>query len=561
MATSIPPHNVAEICDALQHLIKTPNARTETLLGYMPGPDFPTGGVLSETRETIVEAYKTGRGSLRVRARWVKEDLKGGGWQIVITEIPYQVAKGKLIEKVAELLQEKKLPFLDDIQDESAADVRIVLVPKSRNVDPEHLMEQLFRTTDLETRFGLNMNVLDANQVPRVMSLAEALRAYLDHRREVLQKRSRFRLAEIERRLEILEGYLKAYLNIDAVIRIIRTEDDPKAVMMKKWQLTDLQADAILNMRLRALRKLEEVEIKTEHTNLTGERKTLTALLKSEDKQWEKISGEIAELKKRYGPKTDLGRRRTELGEAPSAVIIPIESLVEREPATVICSAKGWIRAMKGHVEDTAEIKFKEGDRAKFEIKCETTDKILVFGTNGKFYTLGVDKLPGGRGHGEPVRLMIDLGNEQDIVQLLIHKPGQKLLVASADGRGFIVNSDDVVAQTRSGKQVLSLPDGVEAQVCTPAEGNMVACIGENRKMLLFPIDQVPEMARGRGVMLQKYKDGGLSDAKVYTKSEGLSWRLGDKTRTETNLRDWIGERAQAGRLPPQGFPRGNKFT
>jgi topoisomerase-4 subunit A len=393
------------------------------------------------------------------------------------------------------------------------------------------------------------------------MPLNEVLRAYLDHRREVLQRRTRFRLAEIARRLEILEGYLKAYLNIDAVIRIIRTEDDPKAVMMKKWDLTEIQADAILNMRLRALRRLEEVEIKTEHKTLTGEQKELNALLKSEDKQWDKISGEVAELKKRYGPKTELGKRRTELGEAPSAVVIPIESLVEREPATVICSSKGWIRAMKGHVEDTSEIKFKEGDRAKFELKCETTDKLLVFGTNGKIYTLGVDKLPGGRGHGEPIRLMIDLGNEQDIVQLLIHKPGQKLLVASADGRGFVVNSDEVLAQTRSGKQVLSLPDGVEAQVCTPAEGDMVACIGENRKMLLFPIDQVPEMTRGRGVMLQKYKDGGLSDAKVYVKKDGLSWRLGDKTRTETNLRDWIGERAQAGRLPPQGFPRGNKFT
>ncbi len=561
MATSIPPHNVAEICDALQHLIKTPNARTETLLGYMPGPDFPTGGVLSETRETVLEAYKTGRGSLRVRARWEAEKQKGGGWQIVITEIPYQVAKSKLIEKIAELLQEKKLPFLDDVQDESAADVRIVLVPKSRNVEPEHLMEQMFRLTDLEIRFGLNMNVLDANQVPRVMSLAEVLRAYLDHRREVLQRRTKFRLAEIDRRLEILEGYLKAYLNIDAVIRIIRTEDDPKAVMMKKWDLTDLQADAILNMRLRALRRLEEIEIKTEHKNLSAEKKELSALLKSEDKQWETIAGEIGELKKRYGPKTALGRRRTEIGEAPSAIVIPLESLVEREPATVICSAKGWIRAMKGHVEDTSEIKFKEGDRGKFELRCETTDKLLVFGTNGKVYTLGVDKLPGGRGHGEPIRLMIELGNEQDIVQLLIHKPGQKLLVAAADGRGFIVNSDEVLAQTRSGKQVLSMPDGVEAQVCTPAEGDMVACIGENRKMLLFPIDQVPEMARGRGVMLQKYKDGGLSDAKVFAKSEGLTWRLGDKTRTETNLRDWIGERAQAGRLPPQGFPRGNKFT
>jgi topoisomerase-4 subunit A len=419
----------------------------------------------------------------------------------------------------------------------------------------------MFRLTDLEIRFGLNMNVLGADQVPRVMSLPEVLRAYLDHRREVLQRRSKHRLAEIERRLEILEGYLIVYLNIDAVIRIIRTEDDPKAVMMKKWKLTDLQADAILNMRLRALRKLEEIEIKTEHKNLTNEKRDLNALLKDEGRQWEKINGEIGELKKSYGPKTELGRRRTELGEAPSAEIIPLEALIEREPVTVICSQKGWIRAMKGHVEDTAEIKFKEGDRGKFEIKCETTDKLLVFGTNGKFYTLGVDKLPGGRGHGEPIRLMIDLGNDQDIVQLLIHKPGQKLLVASADGRGFVVNSDDVIAQTRNGKQVLSLPDGVEAQVCTPAEGDMIACIGENRKMLLFKLDEVPEMARGRGVMLQKYKDGGLSDAKVYRKSEGLSWRLGDKTRTETNLRDWIGERAQAGRLPPQGFPRGNKFT
>ena len=561
MATSIPPHNVAEICDALQHLIKTPNARVETLLNLMPGPDFPTGGILSETRETIVEAYKTGRGSLRVRARWEVEELKGGAWQIVITEIPYQVAKSKLIEKIAELLQEKKLPFLDDIQDESAADVRVVLTPKSRNVEPEHLMEQMFRLTDLEIRFGLNMNVLGADQVPRVMSLAEVLRAYLDHRREVLQRRSRHRLAEIERRLEILEGYLIVYLNIDAVIRIIRTEDDPKAVMIKKWKLTDLQADAILNMRLRALRKLEEIEIKTEHKNLTNEKRDLNALLKDEGRQWEKINGEIGELKKSYGPKTELGRRRTELGEAPSAEIIPLEALIEREPVTVICSQKGWIRAMKGHVEDTTEIKFKEGDRGKFEIKCETTDKLLVFGTNGKFYTLGIDKLPGGRGHGEPVRLLIDLGNDQDIVQVMIHKPGQKLLVASADGRGFVVNSDEVLAQTRAGKQVLSLPDGVEAQVCTPAEGDMVACIGENRKMLLFKLEEVPEMARGRGVMLQKYKDGGLSDAKVYSRKDGLSWRLGDKTRTETNLRDWIGERAQAGRLPPQGFPRGNKFT
>jgi len=562
MATSIPPHNVAEICDCLTHLLKTPNARIETLVGLMPGPDFPTGGIIVESRETIVEAYRTGRGSFRVRAKWTKEEIKGGGYQIVVTEIPYQVAKSRLIEKIAELLQDKKLPFLDDINDESTTDIRLVLTPKSRNIEPEHLMEQLFRQTDLETRFSLNMNALDANQTPRVMPLNEVLQAYLDHRRVVLQRRSKFRLGEIERRLEILDGYLVAYLNIDEVIRIIRFEDDPKAVMMKKWKLTETQTDAILNMRLRALRKLEEMEIKGEHKELTAEKKSLEALLGSDTKQWDAIGTEVQELKKLYGPKTALGRRRTDLGDAPSAVVIPLESLIEREPITVVCSSKGWIRGMKGHVEEGAEIKFKEGDWGKFQLHAETTDKLVIFCTNGKFYTIGCDKLPGGRGHGEPVRLYIDLGNEHDIVAMMIHKPDERLLVASHDGRGFVVSTNEILAQTKNGKQVLSVPEGEEANVCVPANGDMVAVIGDNRKLLIFKLNEIPEMTRGRGVMLQKYKDGGLSDAKVYTKAEGLTWRLGDKTRTEThgNLKDWIGERAQAGRLPPNGFPKANKF-
>jgi topoisomerase-4 subunit A len=564
MATNIPPHNVAEICDALSHLLKFPNARVDKLVDFIKGPDFPTGGIVVESRETIVEAYRTGRGSFRIRAKWEKEELKGGAYQVVVTQIPYQVAKSKLIERIAELLNEKKLPFLEDINDESTTDIRIVLTPKSRNVEPEHLMEQLFRATDLESRFGLNMNVLDANQIPRVMALNEVLKAYLDHRRDVLQRRSKFRLAEIDRRLEILEGYLVAYLNIDEVIRIIRHEDEPKPVMMKKWQLSDLQAESILNMRLRALRRLEEIEIKGEHKQLTAEKKDLLALLKSEERQWDRIGEEVKELKALYGPKTELGRRRTDFGDAPSAEIIPLEVMIEREPITILCSQKGWIRAMKGHVEPqvAAEAKYKEGDRGRFELRAETTDKLLIFATNGKFYTIGCDKLPGGRGFGEPVRLWIDLANEHDIVTMMIFKPGQKLLVASHDGRGFVVPSDEVVAQTKNGKQVLSLPEGVEAVVATalPEGGDMVAVIGENRKLLLFKLDEVPEMNRGRGVTLQKYKDGGLSDARVYVRKEGLTWKLGEKTRTETALGDWVGQRAQAGRLPPNGFPKNNKF-
>jgi topoisomerase-4 subunit A len=560
MATSIPPHNVAEICDALAHMIRFPNATVGKLLDFMPGPDFPTGGTIVETRETILEAYRAGRGSLRLRARWEVEKQKGGTWQIVVTEIPYQVPKSRLIEKIAELMQAKRLPVLEDVRDESTTDVRLVLEPKSRNVEPEALMETLFRLTELETRVALNMNVLDATGTPRVMGLPELLRAWLDHRRVVLRRVSRHRLARIEHRLEVLDGLLIAYLNIDAIIRLIRQEDEPKPKMMKRWKLTDLQAEAILNMRLRALRKLEEIEIRTEHKGLLARKKELNALLKSEPQQWQQIAGEVAEVKKEFGPKTPLGARHTDFGDAPSAVVIPLESMIEREPVTVVCSQKGWIRAIRTHVEPSSEIKFKEGDRLRFALHAETTDRLLIFATNGRFYTLGVDKLPGGRGHGEPVRLLCDLPNDQEIVQLLIHKPGRRLLVASADGRGFVVPEDDVVAQTRGGKQVLNLAKGVEAAACAVVEGDHVAVIGENRKLILFPITEMPEMSRGRGVILQRYKDGGLADVKTFWKKEGLSWKIGDRVRTETALREWYGRRSQAGRLPPTGFSRTGRF-
>ena len=561
MATSIPPHNVGEICDALLHVIKAPNATIDKLAELMPGPDFPTGGVLVEARENIVEAYKTGRGSFRLRARWEVEKIKGGGYQVIVTEIPFQVQKSRLIEKIAELLLAKKLNMLADIRDESTDDVRLVLEPKSRNVDPEVLMESLFRQTDLETRAGLNMNVLDADNTPRVMNLREVLRAFLDHRHEVLKRQTQHRLDKIAHRLEVLDGYLIAYLNIDEVIRIIREEDDPKAKMMRRWKLSDVQAEAILNMRLRALRKLEEITIREEHSALSKEQKELRGLMKNEAKRWTVIGEQVKDIKARFGPKTALGKRRTEIGDVPSDVVIPLEAVVEREPVTVLCSAKGWIRALKGHQEDVSEAKYKEGDRERFVVHAETTDKLLVFATNGRFYTLGVDKMPGGRGFGEPLRLMMGLPNDQDIVAVFVHQPGRRLLVASSDGRGFVVPEDEVVAQTKNGKQVLNPGQDVEAAVCRVVEGDYVAVIGENRKLLLFSLDEMPEMTRGRGVILQKYKDGGLSDAKTFNRKEGLTWAAGaGRTRTETDLRDWIGKRAQAGRLPPNGFPRSNKF-
>jgi topoisomerase IV subunit A len=556
MATSVPPHNVGEICAALLHLIKFPKATIGKLVDMIPGPDFPTGGELVESRESIEEAYATGRGAFRVRARWSVEKIGLGQYQIVVTEIPYQVQKSKLIERIAELLQEKKLALLADVRDESAEDVRVVLEPKSRNVDPQVLMESLFRQTDLEIRFSLNMNVLDGNNVPRVMNLREVLQAFLDHRHVVLVRRSRFRLGNIDKRLELLEGYLIAYLNLDAVIKIIRTEDEPKPVLMKRFKLTDNQAEAILNMRLRSLRKLEEMEIRGEHDRLTVERRELNKLLKDEDLRWQRIATEIGEMRAKFGEKTKLGRRRTEVGDAPAEVIVPVEALIERENLTVICSEKGWIRAFKGHLEDLTDLKFKADDGLGFAMRCESTDKILVFASNGRFYTLAADKLPGARGDGEPLKMMLEMG-EAEIVQMLVFKGGRRLLVASSDGRGFLAPEDEVLAQTRSGKQVLNLGEGAQARVCTVVEGDTVAVIGENRKLLFFPLSELPEMTRGRGVTLQKYKDGHLADARTFRWADGGWWRGAQ----DTDLKPWRGERAQAGRLPPPGFPRAKRFT
>ncbi|MDE1900063.1 MAG: DNA topoisomerase IV subunit A [Alphaproteobacteria bacterium] len=564
MATSIPPHNVAEICDALRHLIHTPNAGIEKLVGFMPGPDFPTGGILVEPRDAVINAYKTGKGSFRLRARWHKEELKQGTWQVVVTEIPFQVQKSRLIEKMAELLQARKLPLLDDVQDESADDVRVVLTPKSRNVDPAVLMESVFRQCDLEVRISLNMNVLDKDSVPRVMDLRAVLRAYLDHRQDVLIRRSTYQLAQIEARLEVLAGYLAAYLNLDKVIKIIRTEDEPKPVLIKAFDLTDAQAEAILNMRLRSLRKLEEMEIRGEQKSLSEKQAGLKKLLKSEELRWQHIDAEIAELKKTFGKNTPLGKRRTEIGDAPAELAVPVEAVIERENITVVCSAKGWIRAMRGHIaEDAAArgaIKYKEGDEEGFVLNAETTDKILLFAGNGRFYTLAGDKLPPGRGFGEPVRLMVDLPGDADILGMVLYKPDQKFIVASSDGRGFVVKTDDVLAQTKNGKQVLNVDAPEKAVAFAPVAGDHVAVIGTNRKLLVFPVADLPEMGRGRGVMLQKYSGGALSDVKTFVLKEGLTWQAGDRTRTETDIRQWKGERAQTGKMAPNGFNRSNKF-
>ncbi len=555
MATSIPPHNVGEVCRAAVHLVHYPDATTSDLMRYLPAPDFPTGGILVEEPASIAEAYETGRGGFRLRARWEQEKLKNGTWQIVVTEIPYQVAKSRLIEQIAQLMEERKLPLLGDVRDESTDVVRLVLEPKVRTVDPAMLMETLFRATQLETRFPLNMNVLDAERTPRVMGLKPVLRAWLDHRHEVLVRRSRHRLAAVERRIEVLDGYLAVYLNLDEVIRIIREEDEPKPRLMERFELSDVQAEAILNMRLRSLRRLEEMEIRKEHKALTRERKELNALLKDEAARWTRIAAEIEEVGKRFGDD-----RRTFQATAPAVAEIAPEAVVEREPITAILSDKGWLRAVKGHLTDGADLKFKEGDRLRALLPCETTDRITVFATNGKAYTLKAADLPRGRGDGQPLRLMVDLGNEDDVVEAFVWTEARRYLVASSSGRGFVVKSEDLLAQTRAGKQVLNLKPGEEAAVCVPAEGDTLAVIGTNRKLLVFPLDQVPEMARGQGVMLQKYKDGGLSDARVFNRADGLSWTLGERTRTETALADWLGERAQAGRLPPRGFPSNNRF-
>jgi topoisomerase-4 subunit A len=562
MATNIPPHNIGELLDASIHLIKAPNARDETLLDFVPGPDFPTGGILVEPRDSLLETYRTGRGPMRLRSKWEIEDLPRGLWQIVVTEIPYQVQKSKLIEKIAELIQLKKLPILADVRDESAEDIRLVLEPRAKTVDPTVLMETLFRMSDLEVRFNLNLNTLIDGRTPKVCSMKEVLRAFIDHKRDVLLRRSKHRMDKIDHRLEVLEGYIVAFLNLDRVIEIIRNEDEPKKIMMKEFSLSDVQVEAILNMRLRSLRKLEEIELRTELDSLQLERADLDDLLASEKMQWERIINELRETRKVFGKNSDSGNRRTELAEAPDFEEVPIEAMIEKEPITVVCSSMGWLRAMKGHVDLSQELKYKDGDEKRFVFHAETTDKLLMFGGNGRFYTMSCSELPGGRGMGEPIRLIVDLPNDANMVDLFIHQPDRKLLLASSAGDGFVVEENDIVAQTRTGKQALNVKGDITALICKPVVGDYVATVGQNRKVLIFPIDELPVMSRGKGVRMQKYKDGGLNDATTFHFIDGLSWLdPAGRRRIETELADWIGKRAGAGRMAPRGFPRENKFT
>ncbi|OIP85985.1 MAG: DNA topoisomerase IV subunit A [Rhodobacterales bacterium CG2_30_65_12] len=595
MATNIPPHNIAELVDACLHLIKTPDARDDTLLNFMPGPDFPTGGVIVEPRENIAQAYRTGRGSFRLRARWTVEPLERGQWQVVVTEIPYQVPKSKLIERIAELIESKKVPILADVRDESTDDIRLVLEPRSKNIDPELLMGMMFRNSDLEVRFSLNMNVLIDGVTPKVSTLKEVLRAFLDFRREVLIRRSEHRVEKIDHRLEVLEGFIVAFLNLDRVIDIIRYDDEPKAALMREdWskshlratnekdyvspgpgdgELSEVQAEAILNMRLRSLRRLEEIELMRERDALMEERAGLEDLLESEGLQWARIGEQLKEAKKKFGKDYVQGARRTTFAEAGEVEDVPLEAMIEREPVTVVCSQMGWIRAMSGHVDLSRDFKFKDGDGPRFAFHAETTDKIVLFAENGRFYTLAAVGLPGGRGMGEPLRLMVDLPNEAGIVTMFVHKPGEKLIIASTEGNGFVVTSDEVLAQTRAGKQVLNVGKGGVAKVCKAVAGDHVAVVSENRRLLVFPLTDLPEMTRGKGVRLQKYNaargkqgvlelDGGLSDITTFALEKGLSWAAaGDRTRTEVDMSPWIGKRASVGKLPPHGFPRDNRFT
>ncbi|RFZ88262.1 DNA topoisomerase IV subunit A [Shinella sp. WSJ-2] len=565
MATSIPSHNVHELCDAALHLIRNPEVEVEKLVEFVQGPDLPTGGIIIDSRESIIEAYKTGRGGFRVRSKWQTEDLGRGGYQIVVTEIPYQVQKSRLIEKIAELLIARKLPLLEDIRDESAEDVRIVLVPKSRAVDPTILMESLFKLSELESRIPLNMNVLSMGRVPKVMGLKEVLVEWLAHRREVLQRRSRHRLAAIDRRLEILGGYLIAYLNLDEVIRIIREEDEPKVSLMETFSLTDVQAEAILNMRLRSLRKLEEFEIRTEFDTLSKEKAEIESLLASDEKQWQTIAWEIGEVRKKFAKATELGRRRTQFASAPEADVEAIQqAMIEKEPVTVVISEKGWIRALKGHIADTSGLQFKEGDALKVAFPAQTTDKVLIVTTGGKVYTLGADKLPGGRGHGEPLRIMVDMENDQDVLTAFVHDPHRKVIIASQAGNGFVVAETEMVANTRKGKQVMNVGMPDEAKLVVPVRGDHVAVVGENRKMLVFPLAQLPEMTRGKGVRLQRYKDGGISDLRCFAIADGLTWDDSagrNFVRTKEELVEWLADRASAGRTVPKGFPRSGKFS
>ncbi len=597
MATNIPPHNISELCDACLHMIKTPDVRDDTLLNYVPGPDFPTGGVIVEPPESIAQAYRTGRGSFRLRCKWEKEDLGRGQWQIVVTEIPYQVQKSKLIEKLAELIQTKKVPILADVRDESADDIRVILEPKSKNVEPDVLMNMLYRSSDLEIRFSLNMNVLIDGVTPKVCSMKEVLRAFLDFRREVLIRRSKHRMEKIDHRLEVLEGFIIAFLNLDRVIDIIRYDDAPKqALMAENWdldhpraldekdyksplpgsgatQLTEVQSEAILNMRLRSLRRLEELELIRERDALQEERAGIVALLGSDDLQWERISEQLKEAKKTFGKGYEAGARRTVFAEAAEVEEVPIEAMIDREPVTIVCSQMGWIRAMSGHIDLKRELKFKDGDGPRFVFHAETTDRLLMFGSNGRFYTLSAANLPGGRGMGEPVRLMVDLPNEAEIIDIFVHKPDRKLLVASSAGDGFVVPEKDVIAQTRTGKQVLNVKDDIRAMICKPVTGDHVAVVSKNGRFLVFPISEMPELGRGKGVRIQKYNmargrqgtlelDGGLSDITTFEWENGLTWSMGGsgKTRHEPDLSDWLGKRAGVGKKAPYGFPKDYKF-
>ena len=565
MATSVPPHNLAELCDAALYLISNRAATPEALVRFVPGPDFPTGGVIVDTPAAITEIYRTGRGSIRLRARWHKEEGQRGVWNVVVTEIPYGVQKSRLIEKIAELFNEKKLPLVADIRDESAEDIRIVIEPRARTVDADVMMETLFRQTELEARIGVNMNVLVDGAVPRVVSLGEALGQWLDHRREVLLRRSRNRLAEIEHRLELLAGMIIVFLNLDKVIKIIREEDEPKAQLMKVFKLTDKQANYVLDTRLRSLRKLEEMELRKEHDELTKEKGEVEKLIADEKLQWKTITAQIRELKKKYPPESKIGKRRTTFAEAPAAVadFNLAEALIEREPITVVVSEKGWIRALKGHVQDLSSLQFKGDDTLLASFFAETTSKVLVLASNGKIFTLDASKLPGGRGHGEPIRLMADIDEGADIVTVLPYEPGKKMLAATSDGRGFVVSQDEMIGGTRKGKVLMNPDEGAKAALLVAAQGDHVAVVGQNRKLVVFALDQVPEMARGKGVRLQRYKDGGVSDARVFAMADGLSWTDSAGRGfvvAKADLKEWIGNRADAGRLPPRGFPKNNRF-
>ena len=566
MATSIPPHNVAELCDAALYMIAHKEAETEDLLQFVHGPDFPTGGVIVEPAAAIAEAYRTGRGAFRLRARWAKEEGTRGAWQVVVTEIPYMVQKSRLIERIAELLNEKKLPLVADIRDESAEDVRVVIEPKNRAVPPFVMMEQMFRATELETRFPMNMNVLVDGVVPRVVSLKEALRQWLDHRRVVLVRRSRHRLGKIEYRLEVLAGMLVIFLNLDEVIRIIREADEPKDALMATFALSELQVNYVLDTRLRSLRRLEEMQLRREHDALMKEKAEVETLLNDQARQWKTVAAQIKDLRKKYGPETPLGKRRTTFADAPASADVERASaaLVEREPITVVVSEKGWIRALKGHVADLAGLTFKGDDRLRASFFADTTSRVIVLATDGRAFTLDAAKLPGGRGAGEPIRVIADLGESEDIVAVLPYTAGAKMLVASSDGRGFRVTQDEMIGETRKGRQVLNVDRPAKASLIVRAEGDQVAVIGDNRRLLVFPLDQVPEMGRGKGVRLQRFKDGGIADIRVFNLAEGLSW-LDTAGRTFLvklpELRDWIGTRAEAGRLPPKGFPKVNRFT